>query len=230
MSAATSILRETVARNRLSWLAMTLGFTLLYHVSLVAGASLSTGYVPSYIRFYDWPADVLRIIASTPAISDMISVINDDWLMEVGAMNYQYGHGIAEWTFAIIPSHVAVALILSALVATSILLLRRSRETCPLAERGASATTAGVGALCVATANVTMSWIACCATPNWVVGLSLLGFESSSVFALLPYGGALTGVGFVLLAATTYWLAWRCAPRPPHEPIVIRHRFVVQDP
>jgi len=223
------VLRDTVGKHRRAWLALTLGFTVLYHTGLLASASFSTGHLPNYIRFYDWPANVWRIIRSTPALADMPAIINDEWLIETGALNYDYGHGIAEWSLAIIPSHVLVALLLGALLATIVLLLRRSRVICPLAERGASATATGVGALFVGTANITMTWVACCATPSWVVGLSLLGIETSSAYALLPYGDALTGGGFAALAATVWWLAWRCVARPPREPALLPKRFLVQD-
>ena len=223
-----SVLRTTIGRSRRAWLAMTLAFTVLYHLLMIGSASLSTGHLPNYIRFYDWPANVLRIIRLTPAIADMPPIINDEWLIETGALNYDYGHGIAEWSLAIIPSHVAAALLLSALIATTILLLRRSRDTCPLAERGAGATATGLGALFVGTANITMTWVACCATPSWVVGLSLVGFESSSAFALLPYGGALLGGGFAVLLVTTWWLAWRCVPCPPQEPATLPEALVTQ--
>ena len=33
----------------------------------------------------------------------MLPIISDEWLVETGAMNYHYGHGIAEWSLAIIP-------------------------------------------------------------------------------------------------------------------------------
>jgi hypothetical protein len=223
---AWAVLRETVAASRRAWLAMTLGFTVLYHLGLLASASLSTGHLPNYIRFYDWPANVLRIIHSTPAASDMLPIISDEWLIETGAMNYHYAHGIAEWSLAVMPTHVAMTLLLAALVATMILLLRRSRDYCPIAERGAGATATGVGALFVGTANITMTWVACCAAPSWVVGLSLVGIETSSAFALLPYGGALLGAGFAMLAATVYWLAWRCVPR---EPALLPKQFAMQD-
>jgi hypothetical protein len=223
------VLRETIARNRRAWLAMTAGFTALYHAMMAVSASLSTGHWPNYIRFYDWPADVLRIIHTTPAFADMLPIINNEWLIELGAINYHYGNGIAEWSLAVIPSHVAVTLLLSALVATSILLLKRSRETCPLAERGAGATATGIGALFVGTANITMTWVACCATPSWVVGLSLLGIETSSAYALLPYGGALVTGGFAVLGVTAWYLAWRCVPRPPREPAPLMKSLLVQD-
>ena len=223
------VLRDTISRGRRAWWAMTVSFTAAYHAIMVVSASLSTGHWPNYLRFYDWPANVLRIIHATPSVADMLPIINDEWLIETGAINYHYGNGIAEWSLAIIPSHVLVTLLLSALVATSILLLRRSREFCPLAERGAGATATGVGALFVGTANITMTWVACCATPSWVVGLSLLGIETTSAYALLPYGNDLVAGGFVVLGVTTWWLAWRCVPRPPREPALMAKSLLPQD-
>ena len=224
-----SVLRDTVARRRRAWVAMTLAFTALYHAMMVVSASLSTGHWPNYIRFYNWPADVLRIIHATPAVADMLPIINDEWLIETGAINYHYGNGIAEWSLAVIPSHVVVTLLLSALVATSILLLGRARESCHVAERGAGATATGVGAAFVGIANITMTWVACCATPSWVVGLSLLGIESSSAYALLPYGTAMVSGGLAVLGVTTWYLAWRCVPRPPREHALLSKSLLIQD-
>lgn len=223
-----SVLRDTLARNRRPWLAMTLGFTLLYYLGLLLSASLSTGHLPNYIRFYDWPANVLRIIRSTPAVGDMAPIISDEWLVETGAMNYHYGHGIAEWSLEIIPSHLALILLVAALVATSLLLLHRSRSLCPLPERGAEAAATGVGALFVATANITMTWVSCCSTPTWVAGLSLIGIETSSAYALLPYGGDLTMSGFAILLATTYLLARRCVPRRSDEAATLPNQALTQ--
>ena len=226
---AWSALRDTLATRRRAWLALTLGLTLLYYLGLLASASISTGHLPNYVTFYDWPANVWRIIRSTPAIGDMPAIINDEWLVELGAMNYHYGNGVAEWSLELIPSHLAVTLVLSALVATSILLLRRSRAQCALPEQGAEAMATGAGALCVATANITMTWVSCCSTPTWVTGLSLIGIETSSAYALLPYGGDLTMAGFAVLLATNYLLARRCVPRPPHGAMALPERLVTLD-
>jgi hypothetical protein len=223
------VIRETIALNRRAWLALSLGLTALYYFGLTASATISTGHLPNYVTFYNWPANVLRIIRSTPALMDMPAIIDDEWLVELGAINYHYGHGVAEWSLEIIPSHVGVALLLSALVATSLLLLHRSRAQCPLGERGAGAAVTGAGALCVATSNITMTWVACCATPTWVAGLSLIGIETSSAYALLPYGGDLSMGGFSLLLATNYWLARRCVPRLPREPALRPDRLAIQD-
>ncbi len=223
------VLRDTIAKNRRVWLSLTLGLTVFYYFGQLTSASISTGHLPNYVTFYDWPANVLRIIRSTPAIADMPPIIADEWLVETGAINYHYGHGIAEWSLEIIPSHLAVTMLMFALVATSLLLLQRSRARCALPERGAEAAATGVGALCVATANITMTWVACCSTPTWVTGLSLIGIETSSAYALLPYGGDLTMLGFAVLLVTTVLLARRCVPRPPREPAAFPQRLATQD-
>jgi hypothetical protein len=212
------LVRDAIAGAWRRWLMITLGITVLYHLGLLAGASITTGDLPNYVTFYDWPANVWRIIRSTPSVFDMPPIIANEWLVEIGRMNFHYGNGIAEWSLAVIPPHVAVTLALAALVATGFLLLQRARQSCPLPERGAGAATTGLGALCVGTANITMTFISCCAAPTWVAGLSLMGFESSSVFVLLPYGGAISGAGFAVLLATDYWLAWRCVPRQRRDP------------
>jgi hypothetical protein len=224
-----AVLRDTIAANRRVWLALTLGLTVLYYFGLLTSATVSTGHLPNYVTVYDWPANVLRIIRSTPAIADMPGIISDEWLVETGAINYHYGHGIAEWSLEIIPSHLAVTMLMFALVATSLLLLRRSRAQCALPERGVEAAATGIGALCVATANITMTWVACCSAPSWIVGLSLIGIETSSAFALLPYGGDLSMAGFAVLSVTTILLAHRCVPRPPAEPVGFAKHLVTQD-
>jgi hypothetical protein len=73
-----------------------------------------------------------------------------------------------------------------------------------------------------------MTWVACCASPSWVVGLSLIGVSTSTAYALLPYGNLLLAAGFSVLLGTTYLLARRCTERPG-EPGFPARRFAVQD-
>jgi hypothetical protein len=228
MIAALRVIRETIAANLRAWLAMTLAFTLLYYASLLVSVIISIGHFPNYITFYDWPENVLVIIRSTPSIRDMLPIIGNEWLVETGYMNYSYGHGIAEWSLEIIPHKLLMVVVLGALVATCALLLRRSRRVCSLPAQGTAAAGTGLGALCVGAANVTMTWVSCCASPSWVVGLSLIGVSTSTAYALLPYGNLLLGVGFAVLLTTTYLLARRCA-EPPRRPVFPARRYALQD-
>jgi hypothetical protein len=227
MTATWPVVRDTVGRHRRVWLAITLGLAPVYYVGLVASVVIRLGHLPNYTTFYDWPTNVLRIIRATPSVHDMVPIILDEWLVEIGYMNYHYGRGVAEWSLAIIPSRVAVMVLLSALVATSVLLLARSRAYCRLPTQGVGIAATGLGAVVVGIANVTMTWVACCAAPSWVVGLSLIGLETSSAFALLPYGNALSVAGFAVLLVTTYFFARRCVPRP--IPGVLPRQLVTQD-
>jgi hypothetical protein len=224
-----SVVRDTIVRHRRAWLAMTLGFTLLYYISLLASVVIRLGHLPNYVTFYDWAANVVKIIRSTPSVHDMLPIISDEWLVEIGRMNYHYGRGIAEWSLVINPAAVAITALLGAAVATSVLLFERSRVCCPLPVRGAGMAATGLGALLVSATNVTVTWAAHCGTASWVVGLALIGIETTSVFALLPYGNLLSGSGFVFVLAPIYFLARRCGALAPPAPVLSPGQLVMQD-
>lgn len=224
--ATLAILRDTIREKWAVWLGATTGFVLLYYFGLLAAVVLRLGHLPNYATFYDWPVNVWTIVRSTPSLLDIPPIIAREWLFETGYMTMSYGHGIAVWSLAVVPAKVAAVALLGALAATNLLLLRRLRAACPAALRGSAAASTGVGALLVGVTNVTMSWVACCSTPSWVAGLSLIGIETSSAFALLPYGNALSLAGFATLLATNYLLARRCLP--PARPAPSR-RLAVQD-
>ena len=226
---AWAVVGDTVVRQRRAWLAMTLGFTLIYYISLLLGVVIRLGHLPNYVTFHDWPDNVLKIIGSTPSVRDMLAIISDEWLVEIGRMNYAYGRGIAEWSLVINPAAVAITLLLGAAVATCVLLLRRARVCCPPPVRGAGMAATGLGVLLVSATNVTVTWAAHCGVASWVVGLALIGIETTSVFALIPYGNLLSGSGFSVVLATIYCLARRCVALAPPAPIVSPGRLVMQD-
>lgn len=229
MSGALAVMRETIRENRGAWLAMTFGFVVVYYMTLLAIVVWRIGSLPNYVVFYNWPADVLNIIRSTPSVRDMLPIIGNEWIFETGYKNYSYGHGIAEWSLAIIPPKVVVVTLLGALSGLSVLLLRRLRAHCPARMQGAGAAAAGLGSLLVAMTNVTLFWVSCCSTATWVVGLSLLGLETTTAYALLPYGTDLSVVGFAILLATNYLLARGCLPRSPRRPARSARGLAVQD-
>ena len=81
------------------------------------------GHLPNYITRYDWVANVLRIIHGTRSITDMVPIILNEWLLEIGYMNYDYGHGVAEWSLSIIPHKLAIMSLAGALIGLNITLL-----------------------------------------------------------------------------------------------------------
>ncbi|HEX4110974.1 MAG TPA: ABC transporter ATP-binding protein [Stellaceae bacterium] len=205
----TAVDRRTVGAPWRQWLAVTVGFVLAYYLAQLVVLELRFGHWPNYITFYDYPANVARIVRHTPSVLDMVPIVLDEWLVEVGYMNYDFGHGIAEWSLAILPPKLFAVTLLGAVLGFDLLLWRRARPVCSAAQRPIAASAAGVGAVLFGLANISLTWVVCCATPSWVVGLTLLGFDSAVSLSLEPYGIWLALVGALLLAGATLWLGWR---------------------
>jgi len=194
-----------------------LAFAILFQVLMLAALVLRFQALPNYVTFFDWPGNVATIIRSTPSWSDIPPIIAEEWLIELGRMNYDYGTGISEWSLNVVPSRMAVLFVLGALVGLAVTLMRA--EACDRTTARSSMATTGLGAGLVAMTNVTLSWVVCCATPNWVVGLSMMGLGVSTSLALERMGPALGLAGFSLLALIILFLAWRKAhPRDAAYP------------
>jgi hypothetical protein len=206
MGVAACLRREILA-NRRSWLAIVLGVFIGFQLLQLAGLILRFETVPNYVTFHDWPANVTRIIRSTPAVSDMIPIILDDWLIEIGSMYYSFGRGIAEWSFVLMPAKLAVVLAITILFATDIVLLRAARKACSLSTQVGTAAAAAAGTLVAGTATTTITWVVCCAAPTWVVGLAVMGVGTTAALALQPIGGWLLSLGLSVLAVTAILLA-----------------------
>jgi hypothetical protein len=191
------------------WLAVTFGITALYYAALLGGLVLRFGHLPNYATAYDWPGNIARIFASTPSWSDAIAISRDEWLLEVGYMNTMFGHGISEWSMTLIPPKMAVIALLGALVATiSVLMAERSPACATVGRRGILAAGSGAGAALIGVTGATASWVVCCATPSWIVGLAMLGLSLSTANWLEPLGPWLSFAGFALLSAIVLLLAY----------------------
>jgi hypothetical protein len=205
----TGFVRDTVGPNWVRWLAITLGFVLAYYAAQLVLLELRFSHWPNYVTFYEYPANIARIVRHTPSVIDMIPIIADEWLLEIGYMNYDFGHGVAEWSLAILPTKLVAVTLLGAVIGFDFLLWRCVRRVCPAAQRQAALGAAGIGAVMFGLTNVTLTWVVCCATPSWVVSLSLLGFDSAVSLSLEPYGVWLALAGASLLVGATLWLGWR---------------------
>jgi len=200
MSALVDVSRE-IRASLLLWLALLVAFFAAFPLLQLALLIVRFQEFPNYLTVHDWPGNIARIVRMTPSIADMVSIMRDEWLIEIGSMNFAYGHGIAEWSFVLVPAKAGVTLVIALLLATNVVLLRAVRKTCPLSARlGASAAAAG-GALLAGAATMTITWVVCCAAPTWVVGLTVLGVSVATAFALQPIGGWLSLFGIVLLGA-----------------------------
>jgi hypothetical protein len=212
MSAVAVLIREIRAHLR-PWLALTLGFFAAFQLLQLALLIVRFEALPNYLTVHDWPGNIARIARLTPSFTDTVSIMLDEWWIEIGSMSFAYGRGIAEWSFVLMPAKAAVLLMVAALLATNVVLLRAVRATCPLSARlGASIGAAG-GVLMAGVASMTITWVVCCAAPTWIVGLAVLGVSVATAFALQPIGGWLALVGVLLLAAVAIALLGRLTGR-----------------
>ncbi len=184
-------------------------FALLFQFLMLIALIVRFQDLPNYVAFYDWFGSAVHIIQSTPSWRDAVQIIWEEWLIEIGFMNYDYGMGISEWSLNVVPSRLVMLFILGATVSLCLALVRR--DGCDVGTSNTMRATTGLGALLVAMTNATMSWVVCCATPSWVVGLAMLGLGVSTSLALETMGPLLTGLGFGTLAFIIVVLAARKA-------------------
>lgn len=188
---------------------LTFGFScaFAFQIFMLIALVLRFQALPNYVHIYDWPGSVIHIIKSTPGWSDAAGIISEEWLIEIGQMNYEYGTGLSIWSLNIIPSRLVMLTIMGALVALCFRLLKR--DHCGSAGKQSAVAMLGSGSILVFMTNATMSWVVCCATPSWVVGLAMLGLGVSTSLALESMGPFLSISGFSLLLVACLFLAWK---------------------
>lgn len=201
-----NLVRSIAERPRL-WLAITFGFPVLFYGIMLVTLMIRFQAVPNYFEFYNWFGNVAEIIRSTPSVSDMLPIIGQEWLFETGHMNYDYGHGISEWSLYLVPPKILAVLLLGAGTATMTSLMLFNRRVCQASALNGASATGGLGAGLVGLTNVTISWVVCCSTPNWVAGLSILGLGVSTSFMLEPFGPYLEWGGYLFMLAAIFYLA-----------------------
>jgi hypothetical protein len=52
-----------------------------------------------------------------------------------------------------------------------------------------------------------MSWVVCCATPTWVVGLAIMGLGVSTSLSIEPVGFWLNALGFILMIIALFMVS-----------------------
>ena len=188
------------------WWAITLGIPLGVYVLQMALLCIRFGQLPNYCAFYDWPENIVRIIRSTPSLSDIVRIGSDEWLFEVGRKSVVYGLTVCEWRLALEPAKVLLLGLASAVAATNWLLSRRRGRACSASVRRTAQALTGSGTAIASLTSVTISWVACCGIPSWVTGLTILGLSYSSALVLQPFGGVLVMAGFGALLGGTVLL------------------------
>jgi hypothetical protein len=192
-----------VRRQRVLFVSIALGFPLLFYVSLMGLLVARFGHLPNYLVAHDWVGNVLRIVASTGSVSDMLPIMLNEWLLEIGYMNYGYGRGVSEWSLLIIPHKFVMMTLIGALVGLNFALIADQPPAATLARQATrsmrSGLLTGVGAVCASLTGITLFWVVCHSSPSWVVSLAILGFEVSTSLAIEPIGPAVSLAGVVML-------------------------------
>lgn len=199
---------QTVRDNAPTWWLMTLGFGCLYYLGLLLSLIIRFQNFPNYLSLFDWFDNVGVILASTPSWRDALAIIREEWLLEVGFMNYDFGTGISEWSLVLLPFNMFGVFALGASLATIHLLLRKRNRVCSSRAGQSARAVGGLGAGFVALASISMYWVVCCSTPTWVVGLAMMGLVGVSTALWLEPLGLWIGVaGFSLMLLAVYLAA-----------------------
>lgn len=204
---AISLGWTALRRQRRLVLAFAIGFPIGFYLFLLALMSLRFGNLPNYVTPYDWIGNVSRIVASTGSVADMFRIARDEWLLEIGFMNYDYGLGVSEWSLLIIPHALIYMMFVGALVGLNFALIADQ----PILSWQAAARCGlltSFGALCASLMGITLFWVVCHSSPTWVVSLAILGAEISTSLALEPIGPVISGFGVAMLLLSA-WLIVR---------------------
>ncbi|MFK7893832.1 MAG: hypothetical protein AB8B63_23655 [Granulosicoccus sp.] len=200
MKTAMEPLKVAWQRHWPALLGLGVAFAVVGQVIQLILLILRFGDLPNYIIHYDWVASVGTIVQSTPSLKDAIFIAFEEWWIEIGFMNYDYGNGLSEWSLNVIPSRLVMMSVLGTLLAT--LWVLRKNTHCKNPRSHFTLAGASLGTLLMYGTSAAMSWVVCCATPSWVVGLAMLGLNVSLSLALEDLGPTLFYSGFALLAAS----------------------------
>lgn len=204
MTAHAATLGRAVAAHWRRWLAVSVAFFVLYYAGLLLLTILRFREIPNYVEVYDVLGSYRLILHGTPAWADAWRILVDEPMLELGFKDPHY-YGVATWSYMLIPPKMAAVLLAGALLATVVVLGHALKlASCPRSRRPSYAV-AGVASGFIGLTSATLTWVACCATPSWVVGLTMLGMSSSLALWLEPLGTVLAVIGFTLLLGLVAW-------------------------
>lgn len=204
-----NIILQVIKENYLKCIVISSLFTFFYYVLLMLSMIVRFQDFPNYINAYDWLGNIKTIIISTPSLKDTLLIVKDEWVMEIGFMNYDFGSGISEWSLFFAPVKMLGVFTLGALLTINYFVFKKNIRCYSPLRRRSNNVTAGFGAIFVSLASITMSWVVCCSTPTWVVGLAMMGLGVSTSLWLEPLGLFVSSIGFVLLIVALFIAAGR---------------------
>jgi len=161
-----------------------------YYLALLTGAMARFGQLPDYLRLHPWHRNVWDVLTGMPSLDWALAVaLREPWI-EVGRAVPDLP--MAEWSVQILPANLLIVIIVARLLS---LHWHLARHHC----HPTGAVLAATGSVGTALASASLTWIACCATPSWVVILAMLGLWIPTALELESYGAAITATGVFLL-------------------------------
>ena len=200
----TAYIRLTISlirRNWLLFLLISIGFPLFYYLVLLLLTMWRFGEIPNYVEVYNIFHVYKQIFDGTPSLTDALVILKDEAWIETGYKNPEY-YGVATWSYMLIPLKMLLVFLMGMLLGLFAVLTVSSRKmACQLKSEKKLVAAAGLGSTFVCLTSATLTWVVCCATPSWVVALSMLGMSSSLALWLEPMGKVMTmlGIGIMLV-------------------------------
>jgi hypothetical protein len=200
----TAYIRLTISlirRNWLLFLLISIGFPLFYYLVLLLLTMWRFGEIPNYVEVYNIFHVYKQIFDGTPSLTDALMILKDEAWIETGYKNPEY-YGVATWSYMLIPPKMLLVFLMGMLLGLFAVLTVSSRKmACQLKSEKKLVAAAGLGSTFVCLTSATLTWVVCCATPSWVVALSMLGMSSSLALWLEPMGKVMTmlGIGIMLV-------------------------------
>src|SRR5260370_17757135 len=105
---APVVLQLEVRASRRLWLVVAVAFFAGFQLLQLALLIIRFHAFPNYLVVHDWPANIARIVRMTPSVRDMIPIMFDEWLVEVGSINYSFGRVLAELDLLLIPGQPGI--------------------------------------------------------------------------------------------------------------------------
>lgn len=196
-----SILMSEIRRHWVLFVATSIGFVILYYTMLLLLAMWRFGEIPNYVEFYDIFHVYAGILKGTPSLSDALMIMKDEAWLETGFKNPEY-YGVATWSYMLIPPKMLQVLLLGMLLGVFAVLAISKRKACAARVDKKMLAAAGLGSSLVCLTSATLTWVVCCATPSWVVALSMLGMSTSLALDLRPYGQDMMILGLGIMFVT----------------------------
>ena len=193
-----SILSSAIRQHWKMFLLVSVGSVIIYYGCLLLLTMLRFGEIPNYVEFYDIFGIYAGILDGTPSMTDALMIMKDEAWLETGYKNPDY-YGVATWSYMLIPFKMLQVFLLGMLLGVFGVLMSSRRRACAAKADKKLVAAAGLGSSLVCLTSATLTWVVCCATPSWVVALSMLGMNASLALLIQPLGSVMLALGLGIM-------------------------------